>query len=64
MIRINRGDYEVYYCIKDLCRMFNVTPRTIYRWMEKYNLRHMKISGNTIRFSPADIKNFIEEHMR
>jgi len=47
----------------DVARMLKVNKRTIYYWVERKKIPHIKINNKLIRFRPVDIQEFIEKNL-
>lgn len=52
-------NYEHFYSVKDLAKMLNVNPMTIYRMVSRGRLTCYQI-GRAKRFRSSDIENFLK----
>jgi excisionase family DNA binding protein len=57
------SDSTALLSVKDAAKWLNVRERTVYRLCEKGALAHVRL-GNTIRFRPEDLEQFIERYRR
>jgi excisionase family DNA binding protein len=53
---------EIYLSTEDLCKMFGVKERTIYRWIDKGMPFHRQDEGpgNPYRFIEKEVKDWFE----
>jgi excisionase family DNA binding protein len=57
------SDSTALLSVKDAAKWLKVCARTVYRLCEKGALAHVRL-GNTIRFRPEDLEQFIERYRR
>jgi excisionase family DNA binding protein len=58
----SRLDDDAFLDTADLCRIFQVSPRTIYRWMAERDLRWDMKVGREYLFTKADILEWYDEN--
>lgn len=47
----------------EVSKLFKVNKRTLYYWIEKRKINHVKLNNKLIRFRPVDIQEFIEKNL-
>lgn len=48
---------------EEVAKILKVDKRTIYYWIERKTLPHVRINRKVIRFRPVDIEEFIQKHL-
>ena len=44
--------------VKDAARYLGVSPQTVYLWVERKQIPHLRVMGRNIRFLKSDLKPF------
>ena len=44
--------------VKDAARFLGVSPQTVYLWVERKQIPHLRVMGRNIRFLPSDLEPF------
>ena len=57
MISMKEGEF---YRIDDICKIFQVSKITVYRWLKAKKISGYKI-GRSYLFKKSDIEKFLEE---
>ena len=57
MISMKEGEF---YRIDDICKIFQVSKITVYRWLKAKKLTGYKV-GRSYLFKKSDIEKFLEE---
>jgi excisionase family DNA binding protein len=47
--------------VKDAARFLGVSPQTVYLWVERKQIPHLRVMGRNIRFLKADLLPFREQ---
>ena len=57
-------DKSVLLTVDDLARMFQVSHRTIMRWVKRGLLQRVVIGGKFVRFTQSEVDDFINRNTR
>ena len=49
---------EVPWTVKEAARFLGVSPQTVYAWVERRQIPHLRVMGRNIRFLKADLLAF------
>jgi len=44
--------------VKDAARYLGVSPQTVYLWVERKQIPHLRVMGRNIRFLKSDLETF------
>jgi excisionase family DNA binding protein len=44
--------------VKDAARFLGVSPQTVYLWVERKQIPHLRVMGRNIRFLESDLRLF------
>ena len=47
--------------VKDAARFLGVSPQTVYLWVERKQIPHLRVMGRNIRFLKSDLLPFREQ---
>ena len=50
--------------VKEAARFLGVSPQTVYLWVERKQIPHLRVMGRNIRFLWADLLPFREQFKR
>jgi excisionase family DNA binding protein len=50
--------------VRDAARLLGVSPQTVYLWVERKQIPHLRVMGRNIRFLWADLLPFREQFKR
>lgn len=53
----------MYLTIKDVTKMLQIKPATLYAWVAQGMIPHLKI-GRLLRFDPEEIEVWLQDHRR
>ena len=53
-----RADPELPMTVKDAARFLGVSPQTVYLWVERKQIPHLRVMGRNIRFLESDLRLF------
>jgi excisionase family DNA binding protein len=53
-----RADQELPIAVKDAARFLGVSPQTVYLWVERKQIPHLRVMGRNIRFLESDLRPF------
>lgn len=51
---------ELPITVKEAARFLGVSPQTVYLWVERKQIPHLRVMGRNIRFLRADLESFRE----
>ena len=51
-------DVEYPLTVKDAARFLGVSPQTVYLWVERKQIPHLRVMGRNIRFLRSDLEPF------
>ncbi len=55
----NRGSREdLPLTVRDAARFLGVSPQTVYLWVERKQIPHLRVMGRNIRFLKSDLEPF------
>jgi len=49
---------EMPLTVKDAARFLGVSPQTVYLWVERKQIPHLRVMGRNIRFLKSDLEPF------
>jgi excisionase family DNA binding protein len=52
---------ELPMTVKDAARFLGVSPQTVYLWVERKQIPHLRVMGRNIRFLESDLRSFREQ---
>lgn len=55
---VSRTDQELPMTVKDAARFLGVSPQTVYLWVERKQIPHLRVMGRNIRFLESDLRPF------
>jgi excisionase family DNA binding protein len=58
MSSIPRADQELPVTVKDAARYLGVSPQTVYLWVERKQIPHLRVMGRNSRFLKSDLEPF------
>lgn len=47
---------------EEVARIIKVDKRTLYYWIERKMIPHVRINRKVVRFRPIDVEEFIQRH--
>jgi excisionase family DNA binding protein len=50
--------------VKEAARFLGVSPQTVYLWVERKQIPHLRVMGRNIRFLKADLQPFRAQFRR
>ena len=53
-----RHDPEYPMTVRDAARYLGVSPQTVYLWVERKQIPHLRVMGRNIRFLKSDLEPF------
>ena len=53
-----RADPELPMTVKDAAHFLGVSPQTVYLWVERKQIPHLRVMGRNIRFLESDLRLF------
>jgi excisionase family DNA binding protein len=53
-----RADPELPMTVKDAAYFLGVSPQTVYLWVERKQIPHLRVMGRNIRFLESDLRLF------
>jgi excisionase family DNA binding protein len=53
-----RSDAELPMTVRDAARFLGVSPQTVYLWVERRQIPHLRVMGRNIRFLKSDLEPF------
>ena len=60
----SEGESHLPMNVKDAARFLGVSPQTVYLWVERKQIPHLRVMGRNIRFLWADLLPFREQFKR
>ena len=51
-------DIETPISVKDAAKFLGVSPQTVYLWVERKQIPHLRVMGRNIRFLKSDLEPF------
>jgi excisionase family DNA binding protein len=58
------GESNLPMNVKDAARFLGVSPQTVYLWVERKQIPHLRVMGRNIRFLRSDLLPFREQFKR
>jgi excisionase family DNA binding protein len=52
------GETEYPMTVRDAARFLGVSPQTVYLWVERKQIPHLRVMGRNIRFLQSDLEPF------
>jgi excisionase family DNA binding protein len=52
------GDSELPLTVKQAAKFLGVSPQTVYLWVERKQIPHLRVMGRNIRFLKSDLETF------
>ena len=52
------GESNLPMNVKDAARFLGVSPQTVYLWVERKQIPHLRVMGRNIRFLKSDLEPF------
>jgi excisionase family DNA binding protein len=52
------GESNLPMTVKDAARFLGVSPQTVYLWVERKQIPHLRVMGRNIRFLKSDLEPF------
>jgi excisionase family DNA binding protein len=52
------GGYELPLTVRDAAAYLGVSPQTVYLWVERKQIPHLRVMGRNIRFLKSDLEAF------
>ena len=52
------AEQELPMTVKDAARFLGVSPQTVYLWVERKQIPHLRVMGRNIRFLESELKPF------
>jgi len=52
------SDAELPMTVRDAARFLGVSPQTVYLWVERKQIPHLRVMGRNIRFLKSDLLPF------
>ena len=56
--RENAEETEYPMTVRDAARFLGVSPQTVYLWVERKQIPHLRVMGRNIRFLRSDLETF------
>jgi len=53
-----RDDAEYPLTVREAARFLGVSPQTVYLWVERKQIPHLRVMGRNIRFLKSDLEPF------
>ena len=53
-----KPDVELPMTVRDAARFLGVSPQTVYLWVERRQIPHLRVMGRNIRFLKSDLEPF------
>lgn len=54
--RVEGGDFPL--TVKEAAKFLGVSPQTVYLWVERKQIPHLRVMGRNIRFLKSDLDSF------
>jgi excisionase family DNA binding protein len=54
----NEGESNLPIGVNDAARFLGVSPQTVYLWVERKQIPHLRVMGRNIRFLKSDLEPF------
>jgi excisionase family DNA binding protein len=52
------ADAELPLTVKEAAKFLGVSPQTVYLWVERKQIPHLRVMGRNIRFLKSDLETF------
>jgi len=52
------SDFEPPLKVKEAAKFLGVSPQTVYLWVERKQIPHLRVMGRNIRFLKSDLDSF------
>jgi len=56
--RASTADFEPPLKVKEAAKFLGVSPQTVYLWVERKQIPHLRVMGRNIRFLKSDLDSF------
>jgi excisionase family DNA binding protein len=53
-----KSDAELPITVREAARFLGVSPQTVYLWVERRQIPHLRVMGRNIRFLKSDLEPF------
>jgi excisionase family DNA binding protein len=53
-----KSDAELPMTVREAARFLGVSPQTVYLWVERRQIPHLRVMGRNIRFLKSDLEPF------
>jgi len=47
---------------EEVAKLLKISKRTVYYWIDRKLINHIRINHKVVRFRPEDIEEFIQKH--
>jgi excisionase family DNA binding protein len=54
----SNGNSELPMTVRDAARFLGVSAQTVYLWVERKQIPHLRVMGRNIRFLKSDLQSF------
>jgi excisionase family DNA binding protein len=51
-------EYEFPMTVREAAKFLGVSPQTVYLWVERKQIPHLRVMGRNIRFLKSDLETF------
>ncbi|MEJ5226854.1 helix-turn-helix domain-containing protein [Thermodesulfovibrio sp.] len=48
---------------EEVSKLLKVNKRTIYYWIDRKMINHIRVNKKVVRFRPIDVEEFIQKHL-
>jgi len=55
---LRAGEDEFPLTVKEAAKFLGVSPQTVYLWVERKQIPHLRVMGRNIRFLKSDLDSF------
>jgi excisionase family DNA binding protein len=55
-VRLTETEYPM--TVKEAAKFLGVSPQTVYLWVERKQIPHLRVMGRNIRFLKSDLETF------
>jgi excisionase family DNA binding protein len=56
----SNGDFQPPLTVKEAAKFLGVSAQTVYLWVERKQIPHLRVMGRNIRFLKSDLDSFRE----
>jgi len=57
-LTLRLADSECPMTVKEAAKFLGVSPQTVYLWVERKQIPHLRVMGRNIRFLKSDLETF------